>query len=90
MRNWINAVLGPRALALVDGGEGGGVVGLAEGLKDGRVLVRLAHAVGGVRTAGMGEVRIAALPGVCRGVAAGVGGRGVVGGVGGMLLFAQK
>lgn len=53
------AVLGPRALTLIDGREGGGgeAVGLAEALKDGRVLVRLAHAVGGVRTSGMAEVR---------------------------------
>lgn len=60
----MRAVLGPRALGLLDRrdeGEGGdeglaGGRGLAEELKDGRLLVRLAHAVGGARTAGMPEV----------------------------------
>jgi len=65
----MRAVLGSRALGLLDrrggsedGGSGGsdeGLVGgrgLAEELKDGRLLVRLAHAVGGSRTAGMLEV----------------------------------
>ncbi len=63
----MRAVLGPRALGLLDrkdGGEGeGGDEGLvwgrgclAEELKDGRLLLRLAHAVGGARTAGMAEV----------------------------------
>lgn len=68
MKKWMRAVLGPRALGLLQGGDGeqsedgdgdgsgNGDVSLAEELKDGRLLVRLAHAVGGARTAGMAEV----------------------------------
>lgn len=60
----MRTVLGPRALGLLgrgggehgDDGGGSGNLGLAEELKDGRLLVRLAHAVGGARTAGMAEV----------------------------------
>lgn len=67
-RNWIINVLGSRAVGLMGdegevygtrGGSGKGLAkSLSESLKDGKVLVRLAHAVGGKRTAGMAKVRI--------------------------------
>ena len=62
-RKWIIDILGSRAIGLV--GEGGGkgdrsgnMMSLSEALKDGRVLVRLAHAVGGRKTIGMAKVRM--------------------------------
>ncbi|CAN0371958.1 unnamed protein product, partial [Ectocarpus sp. 8 AP-2014] len=63
VKKWVRAVLGPRALGLVeedgddgdDGPVGSGGRGLGEELKDGRLLVRLAHAVGGARAAGCAE-----------------------------------
>ncbi|CAB1115626.1 unnamed protein product [Ectocarpus sp. CCAP 1310/34] len=63
VEKWIRAVLGPRALGLVeekrdyddDGPVGSGGRGLGEELKDGRLLVRLAHAVGGARAASCAE-----------------------------------
>lgn len=53
VRRWMLVVLGPRAMLLTEG-----EVPLAEGLKDGRVLVRLVRAVGGARALGMAMVRI--------------------------------
>lgn len=52
VRRWVLVVLGPRAMLLAEG-----EVPLGEGLKDGRVLVRLVRAVGGARAAGMAKVR---------------------------------
>lgn len=59
VKAWIVAVLGARSLGFVEseGADGGGVR-LAEGLRDGRVLVRLAHALDRKRTRGFAEVRI--------------------------------
>lgn len=57
VESWIVLVLGSRALGLLDEAESGGAKSLAESLRDGRVLVRLAHAVGGKRTKGMAGVR---------------------------------
>ncbi|CAM9131293.1 unnamed protein product, partial [Scytosiphon promiscuus] len=65
---WIRLVLGPRALGLLrEGDEASDVsektgVKLAEQLKDGRLLVRLAQTVGGARTAGMAEDLEASTP----------------------------
>lgn len=71
VKKWIINVLGSRAVGLMEeGGEMHGSRGrsgkglarsLSEGLKDGKVLVRLAHAVGGKRTAGMAKVCISPL-----------------------------
>lgn len=62
VEKWIRLVLGPRALGLLregvkdsdDSDKKGS--NLAEHLKDGRLLVRLAHTLGGARTSGMAQV----------------------------------
>lgn len=50
---WLIVVLGPRAMV---GAAGTGEVALAGRLKDGAMLVRLAKAIGGARTASVPKV----------------------------------